>query len=90
MKKIIFAAAAISMLSAAATAQDIKRSNRKYRKHKPVYYYNGNVTGRVQTDSTRPSPYKGDKVPENDGVKKNMNRNMNYNSGQPLPSNSGK
>lgn len=36
------------------------------------------------------SPYKGDNTPINDGQRKNKQRNMNYNTGQPLPSNTGR
>jgi hypothetical protein len=89
MRIILVAVATLAMFCTDASGQTIKRTNRKYRKHKPVYY-NSNHRTQVQTDATRPSPYKGDKVPENDGVKKNAQRNINYNNGQPMPSNSGK
>ena len=89
MKNIILAIAALTLLQTSALAQGSRRHHKKYRgHHKTTYYYDRNRP--VQTDATRPSAYKGDKVPENDGVKKNKQRNLNYNNGQPMPSNSGK
>ncbi len=62
-----------------------KKTTRKstHHKAKPTYYVNGDgtySTGSKATDANRPSAYKGDKVPENDGVKKNKERNLNYTS----------
>ena len=73
-----------------------KRTKSKKHNTKPTYYYNsdGTLSDKPQENATpdakRPSAYKGDNVPENDGQKKNEQRNINYNSGQPLPSSSGK
>ena len=67
------------------------RKTARHRRAKPTYYYNSDGTlSDKPGDARRPSAYKGDNVPENDGHRKNVQRNINYNSGQPLPSNSGK
>jgi hypothetical protein len=96
MRKILLAIAALLMLQMSTDAQTVNKSHRRHHKHKPTYYYN-NSDGSLSTkpnaatsDARRPSAYKGDRVPENDGQKKNKQRNINYNSGQPLPANNGK
>jgi len=98
MKKILLAITACLLILPAADAQNIKAKNKKYRKHssKPTYYYNSDGTlsdkpAGATTNPKKASAYKGDNVPENDGQKKNEQRNINYNnSSQPLPSSSGK
>jgi hypothetical protein len=37
-----------------------------------------------------PSSYRGDNTPVNDGQRKNVQRNMNYNTNQPLPPSTGR
>lgn len=90
MKKIILACTAFMLLFSTADAKK-KVAHKKKPKAKTTYYVNGDGTYSTtgHTDATRPSAYKGDRVPENDGQKKNKERNLNYNSGQPLPSNAG-
>jgi hypothetical protein len=98
MKHVLLLAFSFSLLIQVADGQTAATKRTKSKKHtsKPTYYHNsdGSVSDRPQkkptSDAKRPSAYKGDNVPENDGPKKNEQRNINYNSGQPLPSNSGK
>ena len=84
------------ILNTGAEAKTTKKTHKKVTRHrtakaKPTYYYNKDGTlSDGKSDAQRASPYNGDKVPENDGVKKNKQRNLNYNTGQALPSNSGK
>ena len=81
MKKLLLATTAFLLMlgSADAGPQSKRKSHKKTikAKAKRTYYVNG-PEGNTPTDETRPSAYKGDKVPENDGVKKNKERNMNY------------
>lgn len=98
MKHTLLILAAFLLILPTADAQKNTSKQTKHKKtsSKPTYYYNSDGTlsdkpQKTQTpDSKRPSAYKGDDVPANDGQKKNQQRNMNYNSGQPLPSSSGK
>ena len=88
MKKLLIAITTVMIVLGCGTADAATRRHKKHRAHK-ITYYNSNSRA-VQTDATRPNAYHGDKVPENDGVKKNKQRNLNYNNGQPMPSSSGK
>jgi len=98
MKKILLMLSVFLVFAGIAEAQTPRAKSKKYRKHnsKPTYYYNSDGTlsdkpAGAATSTKRPSAYKGDNVPENDGQKKNEQRNINYNnSSQPLPSSSGK
>ena len=93
MKKLLLAFTALLLFHMPAGAEAKKKSShRKAAKAKPTYYYNNSdgTMSQGKPDAQRPSAYKGDHVPENDGPKKNGQRNLNYNSGQPLPSNSGR
>ncbi len=88
MKKLLLVATAFMLLCTGADAKGAKKTARKssHKKEKPTYYVNGDgtySTSPAATDATRPSPYKGNKVPENDGVKKNKERNLNYTSQPP-------
>lgn len=94
MRKILLAVVALLMLAPGTEAKTTKKVyKKKARRHtaaKPTYYYNSDGTlSTTPADAQRPSPYNGDRVPENDGVKKNQQRNLNYNSGQALPPNNG-
>lgn len=97
MSKIVLVLAALLMLHVEADAKTTKKVHKKAtHKHvgssKPTYYYN-NSDGTIsqgKPDERRPSAYKGDRVPENDGAKKNQQRNLNYNTGQALPASNGK
>jgi len=55
--------------------------------HRSSSYAHHNI--KVNNDAMD-NPYHGKNSRQNDGVKKNDHRNMNYNSGQPLPSSDGK
>ena len=97
MKHTLLALIACLLVLPFADAQKTttKQTKSKKQDEKPTYYYNndGTMTEKSEekkTDAKRPSAYKGDNVPENDGQKKNQQRNMNYNSSQPMPSSSGK
>ena len=94
MKKTFLAIIALLVLQIPAGAEAKKKSTHKkaHAKGKPTYYYNNSdgTLSQGKTDEQRPSAYKGDRVPENDGVKKNAQRNLNYNNGQALPANNGK
>ncbi len=95
MKKFLLLMLACLFVFQYADAQKTRRKHVKYKKHneKPTYYYNkdGTLSDKpLSADASRPSPYQGDKVRENDGPKKNEHRNINTNSSQPLPSSSGK
>jgi hypothetical protein len=81
-----------------ATSADAAVKKRKASHHKRSTRHSparGAYSGRntsykfKQTDAGRPSPYKGDNVPENDGQQKNKTRNLNYGNSQPLPPNDG-
>lgn len=89
MKKLLLAIAALVLLIPAAEAGKKGQKTAPKKKHKPTYYVNGDGTYSTgKPDAKRSTPYKGDKVPENDGQKKNLQRNMNYGTGQELaPSN---
>lgn len=63
-----------------------RRSTHHVRKHQRHTYYRTHTVAQPQA----PSPYRGENTPINDGQKKNKHRNMNYNTGQPLPSNNGR
>lgn len=99
MKKFILLAGALFicldtplMAQTERTSRTKKRTHNRSTKHRPakkVMYYNQKTKPPVSADESRPSPYKGDETRSNDGVKKNEHRNMNYNSGQPLPANNG-
>ncbi len=80
MKKTLLTLTALVLIVASADAKGVKKTHRKA---KPTYYVKGDGTYSkrghgAQTDATRPSPYKGDRVPENDGQKKNKERNLRY------------
>lgn len=87
----------ITLLAAftlSTTADAHKTGKKHYHKksaaHKRTYYSGHDEHTSFKTgDAGRPSPYKGDNVPENDGVKKNEERNKNYQTNQPLPPNNG-
>lgn len=98
MKKLLLATTALLLLCSAADAKG-KKTSRKATHHKakakPTYYVNGDGTysnspNAAASDAKRPSPYKGQNVPENDGQKKNKERNLNYNNGQSMPGSDGK
>ena len=100
MKAIIAALLTAFTLSAAtADAQTPPRKSMKHRSHnysrhhkrtgKVHYYGHDQHVQFKQGDEGRPNAYHGDNVPENDGVQKNEQRNVNYQSGQPLPPNTG-
>lgn len=55
--------------------------------HRGTSYTHHNI--KVQNDAMD-NPYHGRNSKQNDGVKKNEHRNMNYNTGQPLPPNNGR
>ena len=94
MKTILLAFAALMLFTPADAANKKSPRKKQVTKHKPTYYYNSDgtlsSTPGGNADAKRPSSYKGDNVPENDGQKKNEQRNMNYNSGQALPASNGK
>jgi hypothetical protein len=95
MKKLLPAILACLLICPNADAGGKRKgAQKKVRKAKPTYYYNrdGTITEQPApvTATKKPSAYKGDDVPENDGQQKNAARNINYNSSQPLPANNGK
>ncbi len=95
MKKLLLATTALLFLCSAADAKGKKTTRKATHKTKPTYYVNGDGTysnspNATASDAKRPSPYKGQNVPENDGQKKNKERNLNYNNGQPMPGSDGK
>jgi len=59
---------------------------RHHRPHHKSSYTRHNI--KVNNDAMD-NPYHGKNSRQNDGVKKNDHRNMNYNSGQPLPPSDG-
>jgi hypothetical protein len=97
MKHIFLAIALLIGLQIDATAQHIKkmqpqRSHRKAthrRAHHGVNRHTYYRSHHAVTQAPAPSPYHGDNTPANDGIRKNKNRNLNYNSGQPLPPSNG-
>lgn len=95
MNRLILLLGALMILTASADAS-VKKRKTVHRKHTTRHAparrtsHARNTSYRFrQTDAGRPSPYKGDNVPENDGQRKNKQRNMNYGNGQPLPPNDG-
>jgi hypothetical protein len=94
MKYLIATLALLICFQADISAQ------RRHSKHRRTHHRTHRSHHRVHREKTyyrthngpvqQPSAYKGDNTPINDGQKKNKNRNMNYNSGQPLPSSSGR
>jgi len=96
MKRLLLILCALGLMISSAEAGTGKKRKRVHHKrtthHAPVKrtYYGRNTSYKFkETDAGRPSPYKGDKVPENDGQRKNMERNLNYGNSQPLPPNDG-
>jgi hypothetical protein len=95
MNRLILVVSALLILMPAADAVAKKHKtghHKRTARHAPVKrtYYGRNTSYKFkQTDAGRPSPYKGDNVPENDGQRKNKERNLNYGNSQPLPPNDG-
>jgi len=97
MKHFLLAVALLAGLQMDAVAQHYKKMTpqRTHRKathrrahHRVSQRHTYSRTHRV-TQTEAPSPYKGQNSPVNDGVRKNQQRNLNYNSGQPLPPSNG-
>ncbi len=96
MKYSLLLAAILLVWSADLSAQHVKKMTPQSRHRKAMHrrsahsmhakhYSRSHSTGMAEP----PSPYHGDNTPINDGVKKNKQRNLNYNSGQPLPPSNG-
>jgi len=89
MKYILMLLTVCFLIQTDADAQSRKKNNyRKSHARRHHTYYRTHNTS-MKSDDVRPSPYKGDNTPSNDGPKKNQTRNLNSNSGQPLPPNNG-
>lgn len=95
MKKILLFLMAFSFTYAQAqerhtTSHTTHHHYTRHRKH--TTHHHGSYTHhniKVQNDAMD-NPYHGKNSRQNDGVKKNEHRNMNYNSGQPLPPSDGR
>ena len=91
MKFLIATLALIIGLQADAMAQHRRSSHhRKVQRHHSRHHGRTFYRTHSAHSAEAPSPYHGDNTPINDGQKKNKHRNMNYNTGQPVPSNNGK
>lgn len=94
MKYLVLLLVLLTCLQTDASAQ---RSRKYHRHHRRGHYARQRPmrhtfyrTHDPHATTHQPSPYKGDNTPINDGQQKNKHRNMNYNTGQPLPSNTGR
>ena len=65
-----------------------KKYSHRHHRHRPATRHTYYRTHNRPVEP--PSVYKGDNTPVNDGQRKNKNRNLNYNTGQPLPASNGR
>ena len=99
MKKLCIALSLVLLCEAPVLAQTAakKKTTKKAtpaRKRTPAtakrtYYYTPPAQARVEDGKERPNPYVDPNSPTHDGKEKNINRNINYGSGQDVPPNDG-
>ena len=98
MKKLCIALALVFAFEAPIIAQTTTKkkkttkrtsTTRKKQPAKTTYYYDSPTKAPVEDGKERPNPYVDPNSPTHDGKEKNINRNMNYNTGQEVPPNDG-
>lgn len=93
MKKLLLFLMAFGITYAQAQQHHTTRhtTHHRYTRHKKTTHHHSSYTRhniKVHNDAMD-NPYHGRNSRQNDGVKRNERRNLNYNTGQPLPSSDG-